>query len=72
MYEVVSIDGDYANLRLTDEEGNVTGEDLKLVAENLENAKLRKNGIVAALLQKEHEYKETSDKLMREMHRFGW
>ena len=47
-------------------------EAMKLVAENLENAKLRKNGIVAALLQKEHEYKETSDKLMQEMHRFGW
>ena len=47
-------------------------EAMKLVAENLENAKLRKNGIVAALLQKEHEYKETSDKLMQEMHHFGW
>ena len=47
-------------------------EAMKLVEENLENAKLRKNGIVAALLQKEHEYKETSDKLMQEMHRFGW
>lgn len=34
-YIVESIDGDYANLRLTDEEGNVTGEDLKLVARAL-------------------------------------
>ena len=53
-------------------EYNELEEAMKLVSEKLENAKLRKNGIVAALLQKEHEYKETSDKLMQEMHRFGW
>ena len=47
-------------------------EAMKLVSEKLENAKLRKNGIVAALRQKEEEYKETNDKLMQEMHRFGW
>lgn len=47
-------------------------EALTLVAEKLKNAQLRKNGIQAALLQKEHEYKETSDKLMQEEHRFGW
>ena len=47
-------------------------EALTLVAEKLKNAQLRKNGIQAALVQKEHEYKETSDKLMQEMHRFGW
>lgn len=47
-------------------------EAMKLVSEKLENAKLRKNGIVAALRQKEEEYKETNDKLMQEAHRFGW
>ena len=47
-------------------------EAMKLVAEKLENAQLRKNGVFAALRQKEYEYKETSDKLMQEMHRFGW
>lgn len=47
-------------------------EAMKLVSEKLQNAYLRKNGIQAALLQKEEEYKETSDKLMQEMHRFGW
>ena len=47
-------------------------EEMELVAEKLKNAQLRKNGIQAALVQKEHEYKETSDKLMQEMHRFGW
>lgn len=47
-------------------------EAMKLVSEKLENAKLRKNGIVAALRQKEEEYKETNDKLMQEAHHFGW
>lgn len=47
-------------------------EAMKLVSEKLENAKLRKNGVFAALRQKEYEYKETSDKLMQEMHHFGW
>ena len=36
-YEVVSIDGDYANLRRTDIESN----DLKLVARALEGSKLK-------------------------------
>lgn len=47
-------------------------EAMKLVTEKLENAQLRKNGVFAALRQKECEYKETSNKLMQEMHRFGW
>ena len=47
-------------------------EAMKLVSEKLKNAQLRKNGVFAALRQKEEEYKETNDKLMRKMHRFGW
>lgn len=47
-------------------------EAMKLVSEKLQNAQLRKNGVFAALRQKEEEYKETNDKLMQEMHRFGW
>lgn len=47
-------------------------EAMKLVSEKLQNAYLRKNGVFAALRQKEEEYKETNDKLMQEMHRFGW
>ena len=47
-------------------------EAMKLVAEKLENAKLRKNGIFAALLQKQYEYEKMCNKLMQEMHRFGW
>ena len=47
-------------------------EAMKLVSEKLKNAQLRKNGVFAALRQKEEEYKETKDKLMQEMHRFGW
>ena len=47
-------------------------EAMKLVSEKLKNAQLRKNGVFAALRQKEEEYKETNDKLMQEMHRFGW
>ncbi len=34
-YIVENIDGDYANLRLTDEKGEVIGEELKLVARAL-------------------------------------
>lgn len=34
-YVVASIDGDYANLKLTDEEGNITSDELKLVARAL-------------------------------------
>jgi hypothetical protein len=34
-YIVESIDGDYANLRQTDEEGNIISDDLKLVARAL-------------------------------------
>ena len=47
-------------------------EAMKRVSEKLKNAQLRKNGVFAALRQKEEEYKETNDKLMQEMHRFGW
>ena len=36
-YEVVSIDGDYANLRRTD----IPSEDLKLVAEIMEGSRLK-------------------------------
>lgn len=61
-YSIENLEAEYKELE----------EAMKLVSEKLENAKLRKNGIVAALLQKEHEYKETSDKLMQEMHCFGW
>ena len=61
-YSIENLEKEYEALR----------EEMELVAEKLQNAYLRKNGIQAALLQKEEEYKETSDKLMQEMHRFGW
>ena len=61
-YSIENLEAEYKELE----------EALTLVAEKLKNAQLRKNGIQAALVQKEHEYKETSDKLMQEMHRFGW
>ena len=47
-------------------------EAMKLVSEKLENAKLRKNGIFAALLQKQYEYEKMCNKLMQEAHHFGW
>lgn len=61
-YSIESLEVEYEELK----------EAMKLVAEKLENAQLRKNGVFAALRQKECEYKETSNKLMQEMHRFGW
>ena len=61
-YSIENLEAEYKELE----------EALTLVAEKLKNAQLRKNGIQAALVQNEHEYKETSDKLMQEMHRFGW
>ena len=61
-YSIESLEVEYEELK----------EAMKLVAEKLENAQLRKNGVFAALRQKEYEYKETSDKLMQEMHHFGW
>ena len=61
-YSIESLEVEYEELK----------EAMKLVEEKLENAQLRKNGVFAALRQKEYEYKETSDKLMQEMHRFGW
>ena len=48
-------------------------EALTLVAEKLQNAKLRKNGIQAALTQKEEELDTLSANLKREhISRFGW
>ena len=61
-YSIENLEAEYKELE----------EAMKLVSEKLQNAKLKKNGVFAALLQKEHEYKEMSDKLMQEMHRFGW
>ena len=45
---------------------------MKVVSEKLENAKLRKNGVFAALLQKQYEYEKMCNKLLQEEHRFGW
>lgn len=53
-------------------EYNELEEAMKLVSEKLENAKLRRNGIQAALAQKKDEYEKMCNKLMQEMHRFGW
>lgn len=61
-YSIENLEAEYKELE----------EAMKLVAEKLKNAQLRKNGVFAALRQKEEEYKETNDKLMQEMHRFGW
>lgn len=48
-------------------------EAMKLVSEKLQNACLRKNGIQAALLQKEGELDTLSSNLKRErISRFGW
>lgn len=61
-YSIENLEAEYKELE----------EAMKLVSEKLKNAQLRKNGVFAALRQKEEEYKETNDKLMQEMHRFGW
>lgn len=47
-------------------------EAMKLVSEKLKNAQLRKNGVFAALRQKEEEYEKMCNKLLQEAHRFGW
>lgn len=48
-------------------------EAMKLVVEKLQNAKLRKNGIMAALLQREDELDTLSANLNKErISRFGW
>ena len=62
---------EYSIERLEEEYKDIEAA-MELVAEKLKNAQLRKNGVFAALRQKEEEYKETNDKLMQEMHRFGW
>lgn len=64
-------DNEYFIERLEEEYKDIEAA-MELVAEKLKNAQLRKNGVFAALRQKEEEYKETNDKLMQEMHRFGW
>ena len=64
-------DNEYSIERLEEEYKDIEAA-MELVAEKLKNAQLRKNGVFAALRQKEEEYKETNDKLMQEMHRFGW
>ena len=51
---------------------NELEEAMKLVSEKLENAKLRRNGIQAALAQKKDEYEKMCNKLLQEVHRFGW
>ena len=53
-------------------EYNELEEAIKLVSEKLENAKLRRNGIQAALAQKKDEYEKMCNKLLQEVHRFGW
>ena len=55
-----------------EEEYEELEEAMKLVSEKLENAKLRKNGVFAALLQKQYEYEKMCNKLLQEEHRFGW
>ena len=48
-------------------------EAMKLVVEKLQNAKLRKNGIMAALLQRKDELDTLSANLNKErISRFGW
>ena len=48
-------------------------EAMKLVSEKLQNAKLKRNGIIAALAHKECELDTLSTKLTRErIRRFGW
>lgn len=48
-------------------------EAMKVVSEKLQNAKMKRNGIMAAKLQKENELDAMSAKLRRErISRFGW
>lgn len=61
-YSIENLEAEYKELE----------EAMKLVSEKLENAKLRKNGIVAALAQKQYEYEKMCNKLLQEEHRFGW
>lgn len=65
-------DNEYSIERL-EEEYKELEEAMKLVEEKLENAKLRRNGIQAALAQKEEELDTLSANLKRErISRFGW
>lgn len=62
-YSIENLEKEYEALR----------EEMELVAEKLQNAYLRKNGIQAALLQKEAELDTLSANLKRErISRFGW
>ena len=67
--DLKSIEYSIENLK---EEYEELEEAMKLVSEKLENAKLRKNGVFAALLQKQYEYEKMCNKLLQEEHRFGW
>ena len=62
-YSIERLEEDYKGLE----------ETMKLVSEKLQNAYLRKNGIQAALLQKEEEFDTLSANLKRErISHFGW
>lgn len=62
-YSIENLEKEYEALR----------EEMERVAEKLKNAKLRKNGIQAALLQKEEEFDTLSANLKRErISHFGW
>ena len=62
-YSIENLEAEYKELE----------EALTLVAEKLKNAQLRKNGIQAALLQKEEEFDTLSANLKRErISHFGW
>lgn len=62
-YSIENLEAEYKELE----------EDMKLVYEKLQNAYLRKNGIKAALLQKEAELDTLSANLKRErISHFGW
>lgn len=65
-------DNEYSIERLEEEYKDIEAA-MELVAEKLQNAYLRKNGIQAALLQKEAELDTLSANLKRErISRFGW
>lgn len=65
-------DNEYSIERLEEEYKDIEAA-MELVAEKLENAKLRRNGIQAALLQKEAELDTLSANLKRErISHFGW
>ena len=55
-----------------EEEYKELEEAMKVVSEKLQNAKLRRNGVLAAMAQKKDEYEKMCNKLLQEAHRFGW